>query len=380
MGDKNKLFSFRPGSLLLDKLDQLKDALGLSPSDAARKAMDKGLDRLLQEQAAAKDEKALSQMQCNVRGTLLTLLKKERAGNDLTRAEWGFLARFSNQTYDRLFHTIEVIDRELVVANMRSFAAVLELRDLQYPDPEKRRDDQYYFGNMGFSWLDRKAIGNDIQAHVEACIQGLPEHPAVGSGVFPSRNFNVALRDEPALDIAQLNAMLRPYLRSLLLVCLRGYWHENSAPILTSKDRPDGWRKTEEELLMPTDVKLNRVKNEHFVLSPIADETTINCAIESRHHSFVFTLNNFVEMTDFQTMIERVGTTEKHVSSPGFEISLINFPRGQTKARYMLAAGRWRHVFEAEEFDGLKTLLREFVEDLTVKSHLQKLEIIYGRA
>lgn len=379
MEDKNKLFAFRPGALLLSKLDQVKNVLGLTPSDVARKALNMGLERIIQQHAGAPDEKALAQMQCNCRGTLLTLIRKEQIGIELTRAEWGFLARMCYQTYDRLFHRINTIDRELLVANTLSFAMVMKLRDKQYPELAEHDSDRCYFGNMVISRTNASNAGNNLQDHISAFVMSIPIYPSSGIAAFSCRNFDVALRDEPELEIGLLNSALRPYLRSLLLVCLRGYWYENKAPIITPEDTLDGWRKSEEEQSMSNVVRLKSVSNEHFLFMPHATETTICGAIEARHHPFVFTLNDFVEIIDFFALLKQVGQDKGHFSMPGFEIDVINFSREKNNPRYMLASGRWRHFFSEEEFNALKALLHEFVEEPFAKRHMEKLEMIYGR-
>jgi len=377
MDNKSKLFAFIPGESLLCKLDRIKDAIGLSLSEIARKAMGRGVEKMLGNPNLLPDATELEQLQCNERGSMLTLLRKNQDGTNLTRAEWSYLARVCNRTYDSLYHHIEVIDRELISDNLRAFSGVLTLRDVE-TGTRAHSDDHYYFGNMGFSWVDRKATKGRLQEHVEASVAGLPQQPFIGVGSFSSRNLDVALRDESILDINNLNFVLRPYLHSLLLVALRGYWEENKAPIITSADKSDGWPKNEEELLMPTHVELKRCANTHFAIEPVADETTIGVAVEAKHHPFIFALNNYVELMDFNAMLNRVNSANKNASMPGFEIHLMDFTKGK-EHRFMLATGRWRHFFSLDEFEALKSVLSIFSDTPEAKAHLKKLESIYGR-
>lgn len=323
-------------------------------------------------------EQQLARMQCNVRGTLLTLLRKEALGDLLSRAEWQFLANMSYQTYDSAYHELDVIDRDLVAANMLAFAAVMKLRDEQYPQLANQAADRYYLGNIGFSWTNSAVADNDLQTFIRSAVGGLPRFPSVGCGSFPSRNFDVSLRDEPRLDHMRLNQVLKPFLRSLLLVCLYGYWNENNQAILTDQDRVDGRRKSEEEQSMRNCVVLEPVSNGHFHLSPHATETTIGVVIEPRHHAYVFALNDYVELTGFASMLTRISPEYRHATMPGFELATME-SREASAAGYILASGRWRHFFSVEEFEALKDVLKQFFAAPSTSTHLQKLELIYGK-
>ncbi|GAC1569363.1 MAG: hypothetical protein NVS3B3_23720 [Aquirhabdus sp.] len=130
---------------------------------------------------------------------------------------------------------------------------------------------------------------------------------------------------------------------------------------------------------MPNSIPMKSVSNEHFVLCPHANSATIGAAIEARHHPFVFTLNDFVELTGFIALVERVGREKNHCSIPGFELSAIDFSAKKDNPRYMLATGRWRHFFKPNEFEALKNVLNEFIENPVAKAHFERLEMIYGR-
>jgi hypothetical protein len=329
--------------------------------------------------AGISDEEQLARMQCNIRGTLLTLLRKENQDDVLSRAEWHFLANMSYDTYDSAYHQLEVIDRDLIVANMLAFAAAMRLRDEQYPRLANQDADQYYRGNMGFSRIDRNAADLDLQAFVRAGVEGLPRFPSAGCGIFSSRNFDVCLRDEPELDQIRLNQSLKPFLRSILLVCLYGYWKENEEAILTDRDRLDGRKKTEGELSMKNFVALETASNAHFHVSPHATETTISVAIEPRQHQYVFALNDYVELMGFVSMLTRISLENSHATIPGFDIATVAPRLKGSSPRYMLGSGRWRHFFSGEEFEALKDVLEKFMAAQSNSAHLKKLELIYGR-
>lgn len=377
--DKSKHFTFRPGTVLLERLNQVKDLLGVGASDLAREAMEKGLEKLLVDKQNAPDREAFLQLQCNLRGSLFTLLRKAAAQQNLSRPEWGFLAFLVNEAYDRYHANSDVICRDLLVANLRAFAAFISLRNIEYPHLAKCRENGYYYGNMSFSWAAHYRETLDIPEYVEACIIGLPEYPSSGAGAFSSRNLDVALRDEPGIDLVKLNSTLRPFLNDLLQIALRGYWVIHKETLVTLKDHTDGSKKTESEFNMPVFVYLKSVSNEHFAISPYADEVSLSGAIESKKHPFVFALNNYAELMDFIALTERIGPEQRHVKMPGIELDMVNFSAGSKPDRYMMGTGRWRHFFEQDEFDALKDVLRRFVSDGETKAHLQKMESIYGR-
>jgi hypothetical protein len=378
MADKNKLFSFRAGEKLLEKLDQVKTSLGLSPSDTAREAMEEGLDRLLQKKTREQDRLELSNLERNRKEGLIYLLRKEKEGIELSRAEWSFLAQLANECYDAHYHSIQIIDRELLIANMLAFAEVIKLRNSQYPQLEKSDEDRYYFGNMGFSWVDREERANDLITHVRLAIKGLPEIPSIGTAVFTSRNFDVALRDEPTLDIRRLNTLLRPYLKSLLLISLRGYWDKNKKAVIDDEEFSKlKWLQGDSRHGSLYDVA--PIANDHFSLSINISDTAISIGIEAKNHPFVFALNNFVEITGFISLLARVTEQKKHGYIPGIAVSPVSSYSNQTMVQYMLADGRWRIFFEELEIEAMKELLYEFTNNSTVREHLGRLEMIYGR-
>lgn len=325
------------------------------------------------------DHQLLARMQCNVRGTLLTLLRKERLGDLLSRVEWRFLANMSYQTYDSAFHKIEAVDRDLIAHNILAFAAVIKLRDEQYPHLRNQVSDGYYRGNMNFSWIRRDADAKGLQAFVHAGVEGFPQFPSSGCGSFPSRNLDVSLRSEPELDQIRLNQVLQPFLRSILLVCLYGYWTKTGEAILTDRDRPDGRRKTDVELSMENIVTLDATSNRHFHLSAHGTETTIGVAITPLQHQYVFALNDYVELIGFSSMLMRISSENNQATMPGFEFGAVPPYTKSDSQRFILGSGRWRHFFSREEFEALKDVLEKFAAAPTNAAHLKKLESIYGR-
>jgi hypothetical protein len=319
---------------------------------------------------------AQDRLECNEKGTLLTLLRKQQGGDALSRAEWNFLAYKGYRTYDSAYHELEVVDRELLTANLRAFAAVVRLRDEQYPHLSASDENDYYWGNLNFSKVERNVYSKDLQAHVQACIEALPANPHSGYSIFSCRNLDVFLRDEPPLDGTRLNQALKPYLRALLLVALYGYWKDNDEAIVTEKDHLDGRRKIDEELRMKNIVYLPAASNEHFHLTPTASESSIGIAITSRQHPYIFTLNNYIELMQFSDMFERLTDGSTKTSMPGFELYSL---RSGDQFKYLLASGRWHHTLTTDEFEAMKNLLKELFAATEVRAHLNVLELIYGR-
>lgn len=325
------------------------------------------------------NQEQLGRMQCNIKGTILTLLRKETENELFSRAEWQFIAEMNNQAYDRSYHHLEVVDKSIIISNILAFAAVIKLRDEQYPHLANQEGDRYYWGNIRFSWADDAANAADLQAYIRAGVAGFPNFPYSGSAAFSSRNLEVSLRDEPDLDLIRLNAVLKPFLRSLLLVCTYHYWKENEEPIITDNDRRDGRRKTEKELTMKNMVLLEPVSNDYYNLSAHATENTISIAIEARNHPYVFSLNNYFEITNFKSLLTRLTPDNSYVKMPEFELMAIKNYSSTTLQQYLLANGRWRHTLSAEELHALKDLLGKFFASPSTSAHLEQLEVIYGK-
>jgi hypothetical protein len=142
---------------------------------------------------------------------------------------------------------------------------------------------------------------------------------------------------------------------------------------------PDGRKKTALELSMIEIVALEPQSNPHFHLSPYATGTTISVAIEARHHGYVFSLNDYVELTGFSAMLGRIAAHTQHASMPEFEFGAIPPYSKMGPQRYILGSGRWRLFFDEEEFEALKDLLSGFACAPCAAAHLEKLEMIYGK-
>jgi hypothetical protein len=363
--EKGKSFSFRPGESLLGKIDQVKRLLGLSASDTAREALDAGLNSMLKRGYREQTMDEFTVLDANHTASLRLLVDKESRGSSLSRAEWYFVADKVNQTYRDLPEGIETLDPDLIAANLRAFSALIALRDETYPSLRGQEADRYYYGNMGYSYIDTSSIGYSISGHVDAAVSGFVR-PHFGSGDFPSRNLLVALRDEPDVDVSKLNYALKPFLKPLLMVALRGYWLKEKRPLVQAKESQYPF------------ITLPKKSNAHFHLSPLAEKNGISCAIEPVNHHYVFALNNYVEISDFSTLFSTVENGREHARVPGFTLSKIGF-RTSSNYAYILGSGRWRHFFSEEEFESIKALMNDFTSDLAVESHLKSLEMVYGK-
>ena len=154
-----------------------KRLLGLKPTDVAREAFEHGLERIMNENVTQRDHQTFYDLEKDKRAALLNIVKKEENGDDLSRPEWHFLAYLINQAYSRAYHKVKIIDRAILVDNLLSFAAFIKLRNQHYPEMENGERDGYYFGNLGFSFVDRNKTKNDLQAHIQAIMDGLPNEP-----------------------------------------------------------------------------------------------------------------------------------------------------------------------------------------------------------
>ena len=128
-------------------------------------------------------------------------------------------------------------------------------------------------------------------------------------------------------------------------------------------------------------IPTTRFKNEHFDIGTSVYEDSISCAITFDQQKYIFALNDYVEITDFYTLLNRMGPDGTHVAVPGFTfVNQGNVNNNKSEAdAYMLSTGRWHHYFNHAEFESLKSLMNEYLHNADVKNHMDTLERVYGK-
>jgi hypothetical protein len=121
------------------------------------------------------------------------------------------------------------------------------------------------------------------------------------------------------------------------------------------------------------------VRNEHFCISVHATQNTVSCAIEALKHPFLFALNNYHELTEFISVLMGIDDNTMRTFTPDFALYVPLPSSSRSGACVMLESGRWRHFFTYDEFLALKQLFQDFCEQPPVASHLDSLELTFGR-
>ena len=143
---------------------------------------------------------------------LWTIRHKWEQHQDLSRAEWIFLAQCVQTGCEELAQDPELPRPESFAQVLEAFLAVRRLRLEGGVEL-----DRYYLGNLG--WPGALALrqgqldGDMVPQIVAALVRQLRESPAPLKPVFAGRTLHVALREERVDGIASLNQSLCPICR-----------------------------------------------------------------------------------------------------------------------------------------------------------------------
>ena len=259
-----------------------------STSDVAKLLLESAIDDRLDERVVMADLRA------HPTEALWSLRRKCEHGQDVSRAEWLFLANYLRTGCEDWAEDSAFPRPETFAQALEAFLAVRALR------VERGTElDRYYLGNLGAresAPLKLLQIYADlVPKAVEALIDELRQSTFLRKPVFVGRCLFVALRDECLDGIAPLNQALHPYWSVLYGLAARGHYLREQRPVCVGSEcraRPS---------LPPL------TGGDHRVSMRIARNGEPRMLIEMSRKQIIYPLRGHPRIREFASMLERLG-------------------------------------------------------------------------
>lgn len=296
----------------------------------------------------------------------MSILGKRHDQTTLSCAEWLFLAEAVHNAYRASGNHRDRVARDLLADNFRAFKAVIGLQKRQYGEGRDDQHDRYYMGNFG-------SYGEDIEACAEAAIAALPAFPSSVIAQEGSLNLYQVLVDQP-VDVTTLHTHLAPYLETLLLVALRGYFVANETSLFDDLARPHG----STQLFYQ---RLPHFKNNHFEFTPFGFKRDLMARLHLNDFCCTLDLSSYVKVTEFVHLVWAAAQSDDEMGSVRIEPFRITWQaRDHNEPRtYILNDERVQLTFSADKMRAFSDLLTEAVSDPDLRVHMERLAFVYGR-
>ena len=165
--------------------------------------------------------------------TGLLQIRTKSEQQQLSRAEWVFLARYVQVACEEQSATTRIPSPDSFVAVLEALVGVRAFRT-----DRGGSLDRFYLGNFGipvatiFSehQFDPDLLPRTVGDLIADLRRGVASPKDL---VFAGRNLYVALRDEAVIDIIGLNQSLAPFLGVLFRLAARGHWIRQRRPLRT---------------------------------------------------------------------------------------------------------------------------------------------------
>lgn len=249
---------------------------------------------------------------------------------------------------------------------------------------------RYFLSN-----LPNHATGDDVVAIVRQWVDDLEPRVGVLGAEIASRNLDVALDRLQTIDInvGDINARLKPHMRSLLMVAFRGCWLAEDMPSrqvtpleatgtafssvgMNRFDFFPKWRSDDERV-------------EFSLLEGPTGVTGMLFFFLNRDHkgvatSFTFAFNNPVELWEFaEDAALRADSTESAIDKGLAYVLLTNtFKDGAGKpdtSHALRIRGQAELTFTHEQFQVVNALMQKGLSDPRVKAGMADLSYVYGK-
>lgn len=324
-----------------------------SASEAARRLIERGLDPSWEVEGTPGEV---------ARTILLGVLGKYHQGALLTREEWSFVATQAQEAFLYADHQRTFVTGELVRDVLGAFKACLHLRHRAL-GIEELDSDGYFRTKLSID------PSESIPDGVDRVMRSIGLRCECSWAEFVSRPLATFLRNEgSSLPDAALNQELRPFLKSLLLLAVRGYVIRNEQPLLPP--------------LMQAQPQAKSEFGERFVvegLSMQAIDRGNGMTLLVDLGSFcpvLVTFSDPIEIMDFLELLNwasetgvrgaaKAGTIEIYAESPG-------------DPQTMLILDRVRVFIPTSVLTSLKELVARVSNTKQVGAPLERLQFVYG--
>jgi len=340
---QQQTLSIRIPESLRDSLERTREVISnhhryTSTADVAKLLLESAIDDGLDERVEMADLRA------RPTAALGALRRKWEQNQDLSRAEWLFLAHYVQAGCEELAEDPGLPKPESFAQALEALLAVRALR------VERGTElDRYYLGNLGqaeVAPLKRLQLDADlVPKAVAALVHELRQSAAARKPVFVGRSLFVALRDESLEGIAAVNRALSRYWPVLYGLAARGHYLREHRPVRVG-NALDSLLRPNLPCVMGGDPRVSmRVTN----------DGELKMLIEMSRKQVVYPLRCYPRIREFASMLERLepggywkgreflGCTTRAVPDQATCFSLRHRGNGITVS---LAAEEWQSLRE----------------------------------
>src|SRR2546428_768413 len=286
--------SVRISETLRDYLERAREVIStpkgesVSTSDVAKMLLEMAKGERLE------DRLEVTELLRHPTETLLGVRQKWEQERLLSRAEWIVLAPYVQLGCEGNYEDQELARKDSFADLLEAFLAVMTLRVAGAP-----QRDPYYLGNLGSRPLGKQALETEtLTESVKALIRELRGPGSVTRPLFAGRNLYVALRDENLEDVAAVNQVLLPYLRTLYGFAARGHWLQEQRPL-----RP---RRAVKDYGVRSSVFPKVEAGDFWLTILLTDEEDLATALQMSTRNVLYPLEPYPQIREFATMLTRL--------------------------------------------------------------------------
>jgi hypothetical protein len=298
--------------------------------------------------------------------SLSSIRRKWDAKQDLSRAEWIFLAQY-------IMVACEEVSEDPATPGLDSFVALLEallaVRRLRIDRGVAL--DRYYLGNLGAedgaAFNDRQLDPEVVPQVAQKLIQELRESSGSRKPVFAGRSFYVAVRDEELPDLIALNRTLFPYMSTLFRLAARGHWMREHRPVRSQGESP----------VIAESISAVSAAGFRLTFSVCGDgEVSILVSMDAK--DVAYPLAPYPEIREFAAMLDRL-KSEEAWSGIHFRAWVTEATR-EKPARFCFCRHRdgITFGFSAKEWQSLKGLFAKALATPKLERLFAELSLVYG--
>ena len=360
---QQQTLSIRVSEALREFLERSKQVISsgrgeaVSTSDVAKILLESAKDDRLD------DRLEVAELGRKPTESMVALRKKWEIAQPWSRAEWIFMAQYIQVACEELTEDPLAPRVESYVGLLEALLIVRGLRTHRGTGL-----DLYYLGNLEASgnWNDRTIAPEVMPQVVGTIIQRIRASGHGRKAVGVGRNLYVALRDEELEGIARLSEALSPFMPVLFRMSARGHWIKEHRPIRDPRAP---------SMLLHSVPPTNRGD---MYINVQAGQSDVGLCIGFRSRDLTYVVSTYPQIREFDAMLKAL-VPEKVWSGFHFQGSGHSGVAG-SPSRYQFQ----RHSdgvilgFTQKQWEELKSLFAEAMDEPTLKGIFDELSLIYG--
>lgn len=320
---------------------------------------------------SAKDDRLdfrleVAELQGSATRSMWEIRRKWAQKQDLSRAEWIFLAQYIQVACEEVSSDAQIPTPEAFADLLEAIMAVRGLRRNRGVEL-----DRYYLSNIGTpeeAALNDRQVDADLVPRVTArWLQQLREPGSSGKPSFAGRNFYVAIRDEELPDIVALNRALAPYMETLFRLGARGHWMREHVPVRSAQGR-QSFTDTIPTIRMPG----------FRIEFSVSGEGDVSILITAEEKDVMYPLGAYPEIREFSKMLDGVCPGQRWTGTYFLAYAVEEGPGRPVRFYFRGMRDGITLGFSAEEWDRLKKAFAKISAIPKLQELYRELSLVYG--